>query len=193
MQLHAVFSGCIVLAAIEFIDCRVTRKRLKGHVTAYLAERLQDLQRLFVRPIPKRLALHEHDGVDGVVTDVRRLLGAIPDLELVTIPQLHDHGHQCSGFRNAPTAKDNVHRVVLEHAAAASVEILVDIYHSCHRDLVAFEPDYPFTVCNFISLIGEALGSTHQDLYKRMVIYHDLEVCWPNPLRIFRPTASILT
>jgi Fe-S oxidoreductase len=145
------------------------------HVTAYLTERLPALQRLFVQPVQKRVALHEHHGVDGVVDDVRRLLGAIPGLELVSIPQLHDHGHQCAGFRNAPVAKGNVHRVVLDQAAAAGVDVLVDIYHSCHRDLAAAEQDYPFAVQNFISVLGEAMGITRQDLYKQMLIHRDLE------------------
>jgi heterodisulfide reductase subunit D len=145
------------------------------HVTGFLAERLSEVQRLFTHPVRKRVALHEHHGVDGVAEDVRRLLQAVPGLELVTIPQLHDHAHQCSGFRNAPAAKANVHRTVLDHAAAAGVDVLADIYHSCHRELVAAERDYPFAVQNFIGLIGEALGSTRQDLYKRMVLYRDLE------------------
>ena len=145
------------------------------HVTAYLAERLPEVQRHFTQPVHKRIALHEHHGVDGVVEDVRRLLHAIPGLELVSIPQLHDHGHQCAGFRNAPTAKANVHRVVLEQAAAAGVDVLVDIYHSCHRELVVAEQDYPFMVQNFMSLIGEAMGITRQDLYKRLMLYQDME------------------
>lgn len=145
------------------------------HVTAYLTGRLDDLRQLFVQPLHKRVALHEHHGVDGVVDDVRRLLRAIPGLELVTIPQLADHGHQCAGFRHAPAAKANVHRVVLDEAAAAGVDVLVDIYHSCHRELAAAEQDYPFAVQNFISLVGEAMGLTRQDLYKRMLLYRDLE------------------
>jgi heterodisulfide reductase subunit D len=145
------------------------------HVTSYLAERLPELRRLFTHPVNKRVAVHEHHGVDGVVDDVRRLLQAIPGLELVNIPQLHDHGHQCAGFRHAPTAKANVHRVVLDQAAAAGVDVLADIYHSCHRELAAAERDYPFAVQNFISLIGEAMGSARQDLYKRMLLYGDLE------------------
>ena len=145
------------------------------HVTAYLANRLPELQRLFVQPVRKRLALHEHHGVDGVVTDVRRLLQAIPGVELVTIPQLHDHGHQCAGFRNVPVAKQNVHRTVLDQAAAAGVDVLVDIYHSCHRELAAAESDYPFAVQNFISVLGASMGITRQDIYKRMMIYRDLE------------------
>jgi Fe-S oxidoreductase len=145
------------------------------HVTAYLTERLTDLQRLFTHPVHKRVALHEHHGVDGVVDDVRRLLQAIPGLELVTIPQLYDHGHQCAGFRGAPTAKANVHRVLLDQAAAAGVDVLADIYHSCHRELVVAEQDYPFAIQNFISLVGEAMGITRQDLYKRLMLYQDLE------------------
>lgn len=145
------------------------------HVTAYLAEHLPELRQHFVRPVRKRVALHEHHGVDGVVEDVRRILRAIPGLELVAIPQLHDHGHQCAGFRHAPAAKANVHRQVLDQAAAAGVDVLADIYHSCHRELVAAEQDYPFAISNFISLVGEAMGVTRQDLYKTMVLYRDIE------------------
>jgi hypothetical protein len=110
-----------------------------------------------------------------VVEDVRRLLLAIPGVELVSIPQLYDHGHQCAGFRNAPAAKANVHRIVLDQAAAAGVDVLADIYHSCHRELVVAERDYPFTVQNFISLVGEAIGLTRQDLYKRLMLYQEIE------------------
>ena len=145
------------------------------HVTGYLSEHLPQLRRLFTAPVRKRVALHEHHGVDGVVDDVRRLLQAVPGLELVTIPQLHDHGHQCAGFRNAPAAKANVHRIVLEQAAAAGVDVLADIYHSCHRELAVAEGEFPFAVQNFISLVGEAMGITRQDMYKRMQIYRDLE------------------
>ena len=72
-------------------------------------------------------------------------------------------------------AKQNVHRTVLEHAAAAGVDVLADIYHSCHRELVTAEHDYPFAVQNFSSLIGEAMGITRQDLYKRLMLYQDIE------------------
>jgi Fe-S oxidoreductase len=145
------------------------------HVTGYLAERLPALQQHFVQPVYKRVALHEHHGVDGVVDDVRRLLQAIPGLELVTIPQLYDHAHQCTGLRTTPAAKANVHRVVLEQAAAAGVDVLADIYHSCHRELVASEANYPFAIQNFMSLVGEAMGITRQDVYKRLVLYRDIE------------------
>ena len=53
--------------------------------------------------------------------------------------------------------------------------MLADIYHACHRELVAAEADYPFAIQNFMSLIGEAMGMSRADLYKRMVLYRDLE------------------
>jgi Fe-S oxidoreductase len=159
----------------DFVPASEQPESPMRHVTSYLAERIDKLQTLFVHPVHKRVALHEHDGVDGVVADVRRLLQAIPGLEWVPIAQLHDQGHMCSGLATTPAAKDNVHRVVLEQAAAAGVDVLADIYHACHRELAAAEADYPFTIQNFISLIGEAMGTTRADVYKRMMIYRDLE------------------
>jgi hypothetical protein len=55
------------------------------------------------------------------------------------------------------------------------VDVLAGIYHSCHRELAAAEQDYPFAVQNFISLVGEAMGITRDDLYKRLLIYRDIE------------------
>ncbi len=159
----------------DFVPAEEFTRTPMRHLTSYLVDRIEDLQRLMVHPVRKRVALHEHDGLDGVVTDVRRLLGAVPGLELVSIPQLHDQGHMCSGLAYTPAAKDNVHRVVLEQASAAEVDVLADIYHACHRELVAAEADYPFAIQNFISLIGESMGMSRDDLYKRMVLYRDLE------------------
>jgi Fe-S oxidoreductase len=159
----------------DFVPPEEYHRTPMRHLTAYLVDRLEDLQRLFVQPVRKRVALHEHDGLDGVVADVRRLLGAVPGLELVSIPQLHDQGHMCSGLAYTPAAKDNVHRVVLTQAAEAGVDVLADIYHACHRELVASEADYPFAIQNFMGLIGEAMGLSRADLYKRMVLYQDLE------------------
>ncbi|MDH3602036.1 MAG: (Fe-S)-binding protein, partial [Candidatus Tectomicrobia bacterium] len=82
----------------DFVPASEQPESPMRHVTSYLAERIDALQALFVHPVRKRVALHEHDGVDGVVSDVRRLLQAIPGLELVPIPQLHDQGHMCSGL-----------------------------------------------------------------------------------------------
>ena len=53
--------------------------------------------------------------------------------------------------------------------------MLADIYHSCHRELVVAEREYPFAVQNFISLVGEAMGLTRQDLYKRLMLYQEIE------------------
>ena len=159
----------------DFVPAEEYQRTPMRHLTAYLVERLDDLKRLFTHPVRKRVALHEHDGLDGVVADVRRLLGAVPGLELVSIPQLHDQGHMCTGLAATPAAKDNVHRVVLTQAAEAGVDVLADIYHACHRELVAAEVDYPFAIQNFMSLIGEAMGMSRADLYKRMVLYRDLE------------------
>ena len=45
------------------------------------------------------------------------------------------------------------------------------------EQILAFcrQRDYPFAIQNFISLVGEAMGMTRQDLYKRMVLYRDME------------------
>jgi Fe-S oxidoreductase len=147
------------------------------HITQFLADRLEDLRPRFVNAIPKRVALHEHNGITGTNDSVRRLLQAIPGLEWVEIEQLAEPGYTCGGgsLGLVPLAQEDVHQRLLESAKAAGVELLVLVYHGCHRVLCDAQGRYPFEVKNFTSVVVEALGlEPHEDLFQRYKLHLDV-------------------
>jgi Fe-S oxidoreductase len=147
------------------------------HITQFLADRVDDLRRRFVRAIPKRVAVHEHNGISGINHSVRSLLREIPGLELVEIEQLAEPGYTCGGgsLGLVPLAQQDVHHHLLESAQAAGVELLVLVYHGCHRVLCDAQGRYPFEVKNFTSVVAEALGlEPHEDLFQRYKLQQDV-------------------
>jgi heterodisulfide reductase subunit D len=147
------------------------------HLSRFLADRLEDLRPRFVKSIRKRLALHEHHGIAGIDADVRTLLQAIPGVELVEIDQLAEPGYTCGGgsLGLVPAAQQDVHQHLLESAKGAGVELLVLVYHGCHRVLCDAQGRYPFEVKNFTSVLAEALGlEPHEDLFQRYKLHQDV-------------------
>lgn len=148
------------------------------HITQFLADHLDDLTGRFVKSVPKRVALHEHNGISGINGNVRKLLTAIPGVELVEIDQLAEPGYTCGGgsLGLVPQAQQEVHERLLESAKAAGVELLVLVYHGCHRVLCDAQGRYPFEVKNFTSVLAEALGlAPHDDLFQRYKLYEDVK------------------
>ncbi|HEY7363385.1 MAG TPA: (Fe-S)-binding protein, partial [Methylomirabilota bacterium] len=144
------------------------------HVVPYIADRLDRLTPHFVRPVPQRVALHEHPGVAGVTEGVVKILRAIPGLEVVDLAQPRV-GYMCNSLAPVADYKRELHAAELAAAEAAGVDCLVGIYHACHRELCAHERDYPFRIVNFLELVGQAMGVERQDLFKQWKIMQDVD------------------
>lgn len=144
------------------------------HVVPYIADRLDRLTPHLVRPVRKRVALHEHPGVAGVTEGVLKILGAIPGLELVDLahPRV---GYMCNSLAPVADYKRELHARELAAAETAGVDCLVGIYHACHRELCAHERDYPFRIVNFLELVGESMGVERQDLFKQWKVMQDVD------------------
>lgn len=145
-----------------------------GHVVPYIAERIEILRPHFVRPVNKRIALHEHPGVAGVTEGVLKILRAIPGLEIVDLGQPRV-GYMCNSLAPVTDYKRELHARELAAAAAAGVDCLVGIYHACHRELCAHEANAPFKILNFLELVGEAMGVEREDLFKQWKIMQDVD------------------
>lgn len=133
----------------------------------FLAERLEQLRPMMTQRVDKRVALHEHPGVAGVTEAAESLLRAVPGLELVDARQ-PSVGYMCNQLNSLPAYKRDLHREVLEAAAALKVDVLAGVYHVCHRELCGHERDWPFEVVNFLELVGAAMGITREDQFKRL-------------------------
>ena len=133
----------------------------------FIAERLDQLVPLMKHRVEKRVALHEHPGVAGVSEAAEQILRAIPGLEFVDTRQ-PSVGYMCNQLNALPEYKRNLHKEVLEAAAAAKVDVLAGVYHVCHRELCSHERDWPFEVVNFLELVGASMGLSREDSFKRL-------------------------
>lgn len=147
------------------------------HVSACLAGRLEILRPMFVEPVVRWVVLHRHDAGLGVYDNVARLLAAIPGLEIFPISEYHHWAYTCGPGApgNIPAAREASHPRTLESAVAAGADLLLALYHTCHRDLRAFRGQYPLWVKNWTSLLSLALGlPEHEDRYQRHKLYEDI-------------------
>ncbi len=140
----------------------------------YLENRLDDLRPLMTRRVEKRVGLHEHPGVAGIAEAAENILKAIPGLEFVDLAQPRV-GYMCNTLSVLPDYKRDVHAEQLAAAEAAGVDALAGIYHACHRELCTHERDWPFEVVNFMELVGESMGFSRPDLFKRLKIMQDAD------------------
>jgi hypothetical protein len=112
--------------------------------------------------------------VAGVTDAARTILQAIPDLEFIDLEQPRI-GWMCNTLNVVPAYKRQLHQNQLQAAADAGVTTLAGIYHACHRELCSHEMDWPFEVVNFLELVGESLGFTRPDLFKRLKLMQDVD------------------
>ncbi len=140
----------------------------------FFAERLDDLRPLFVHRVDKRVALQERSALPGVMAAVKRVLGAIPGLELVEldVPILST---QASHLSVLPKFKAELREREFRAAAEAGVTAFASIFHACHRELIAYQPLVSFELLNFMELIGESMGIHIPDLYKRLRLIGDID------------------
>ena len=144
------------------------------HITRYLAENLDRLRSLFVRPVGKRAAVHLHGGLDGVERNLMAVLRAVPGLEIAEIDQRADHAYQCPTLA-IPEAKQAMREKLFASAREAGADTLITVYHGCHRELCGAEKDQPFRVENFMSVLGEAMGFAYPDRTKTFKLYEDMD------------------
>lgn len=139
------------------------------HVSEFLAANLDTLKARFKADQPKhRVVIHEHLGIGATVQSIRDLLRAVPNLELVELPQDSGFSYACGGqaakFKEREQA---IHRGLVTGAVEAGADTIVTMYHTCHRALSGAEAIYPLRVVNFTDILAEALGrGGHPDYYQ---------------------------
>jgi hypothetical protein len=63
----------------------------------------------------------------------------------------------------------------LRDAEAAGVDVLVGIYHGDHREFAGREADWPFTMQNYMELVGESMGFMEIDRFKQLKLMQDAD------------------
>ena len=140
----------------------------------YLGSHLETLRPMMTRPVKKRVAIYEYAGELGVMEGVRALLDAVPELEVVEI------GTSSIGYTSTALAplgsyhKDTM-AAALRDAEAARVDMLVGVYHADHREFSGHESAWPFTVANYMELVGESMGLARPDRFKELKLMQDAD------------------
>jgi len=143
-------------------------------IAEFFAERLDDLRALFVHRVEKRVAIQERAALPAVMAAVKRVLRAIPGLELIEL-DVPVVSTQASHLNVLPKFKAELREREFAAAAAAGVTTFASVFHNCHRDLVTYQPQVSFELVNFMELIGEAMGIGIPDLYKRLRLMNDID------------------
>jgi heterodisulfide reductase subunit D len=138
------------------------------------AERIDDLKKLFTHRVEKRVAIQERAAVPSIQAAVKTVLRAIPGLDLVEL-DVPIVSTQASHLAVLPQFKEEVRQREFTAAAEAGVTTIASIFHACHRDLIAYQPNVTFELLNFMELIGEAMGIHIPDLYKRLRMIGDID------------------
>ena len=143
-------------------------------IAELFAEHLDRLRPLFTHRVEKRVAIQERSAVPGINAAVKAVLRAIPGVEVVElyVPVLST---QASHLSVLPEFKAELRQREFAAAAAAGVTTFASIFHACHRELIAFQPQVTFELVNFMELIGEAMGLHIPDLYKRLRLMDDID------------------
>lgn len=143
-------------------------------IAVFLEERLDQLRPLLGNPVRKRVALQERSAVPEIMTAVRNVLEAIPELDVVAldVPVLST---QASHLNVVPEFKAELREREFRAAAEAGVTTFASIFHGCHRELIQYEPQVPFETVNFMELIGESMGIDIPDLYKRLQMMGNID------------------
>jgi Fe-S oxidoreductase len=140
----------------------------------YLGSKLGALRSLFRVSVPMRIALHRHTGAAGVMEAAAQILSAVPEIELVDLGQ-PSVGLMSNYLRALPTYKRELQLKELEAARGAGVDALVTVYHADYRELCAHERDWPFKIVNALEIIGESMGLSEDDSYKRLKLKQDVD------------------
>ena len=126
----------------------------------------------FKMPIDKTVTLHEackttYMGLDP--TSIREVLRSIPGIDLVEMSR-HGENTACCGSSAMdffPESMAVVRGQRLQEAAETKADALIDICQTCHNIFAKEEPNYPYEITNYISLIAESLGIAREDKFKK--------------------------
>ena len=140
----------------------------------YLADNLDRLKPYLTQPVKQRVALHLHPGIRGLPAAARKILDAVPGVEVVDLdqPQI---GLMSNALATLPEYKKALQLAELTAAEAAGVDALAAVYHADHRELCAHERDWPFRVINMMELVAASMGIVRDDYFKRLKIKQDVD------------------
>ncbi len=140
----------------------------------WLAGQLDRLRPMMTKRVERRVTLFEYAGELGVMEAARALLGAVPGLEVVQI-ETSAIGYTGTASVQLGSYLNDTIEAAYKEAEAAGVDVFVGIYHSDHRRFAGQEADWPFTMQNYMELVGESMGFAREDRFKELKLMADAD------------------
>ncbi|HEX5317600.1 MAG TPA: (Fe-S)-binding protein [Stellaceae bacterium] len=140
----------------------------------FLASHADKLASMMKHRVERRVALHERPVFPETMAAVKKLLSIIPGLEFVDIdvPRV---GTQANSLAQLPEFKRKLVQRELQAVVDAGVDTIATVYHACHRELCDAGEGRSYEVVNFMELLGDGLGISSEDLFKKFKLIRDVD------------------
>ncbi|THE64698.1 (Fe-S)-binding protein [Salinadaptatus halalkaliphilus] len=133
---------------------------------------------------PVTVTFHDHFDYRGWMSDeqmdiIRDLFATLPGVEIVEMEHTKSDRLPCA-LSASPDEHpyDDINRQIYREAEAAGADVLVNIWHGCHRCLLPQEHEFPVTTKNYSTFLAERLGFEYSDTnceYLRLAREEDLD------------------
>jgi hypothetical protein len=134
-----------------------------------------DLLKPLMHRLDRRVVLHTHDHNDARVhdaTNIETILRAIPGVEVLSAKHHRGPGAHCQIL--LPMAAED-QRAMFEEARALGADTLVMPYHSCYKQHLKMELQYPVRVEHYLTILGSSLGIEVEETYKQLRLLDDVD------------------
>ncbi|MFC1858147.1 (Fe-S)-binding protein [Thermodesulfobacteriota bacterium] len=105
----------------------------------------------------------------------RKLLEAIPGIEIVEMENTKENALCCAGTSMATVGKPGMdfRQMRLQQAIDCGADVMGLYCTGCQSVFSSLKPDAPIGIENIINMLGESLGIKHEDKLARYMGYHD--------------------
>lgn len=178
-------------------DCDTSFARRKGrqhtfehiNISQIFSENLDKLKSLMQRPVNRRVVIHEHLDNDNRQRDaqnIRRVLRAVPGLEVIDAPAASSGSRPCS-LPMFPLSDEDT-RAMFEEANRLGASDLIVPYHSCYRQHCKAQLTYGIEVQHYLSIVAESIGLPYEEPFKRLRMLDDVDAA----MSLLRPRITKL-
>ena len=146
------------------------------NIAEILVEHVDQLKALMKHPVNKRVALHLHEEGEARQRDaeaVRRLMAAIPGLEVLDAPKAKGLGEHC--VKQLGTVQLDVTHAMFTEAKELGADYLVVPYHGCYRQHCKMQLEYGVEVQHYLALLAQAIGIPYEEPFKELRMLDDID------------------
>lgn len=140
------------------------------HISRLIADEIHRLR--FRKSIEAKVVVHDPCNLSrkgGDLESVRKIIGAIPGVTLMEMAHNKENSLCCgdSVKYSYPDIAMTLRERVLSEVEDTGAQILATVCHGCHRSFCREQQNYHFEIKNYITLVADAAGSTHEDKHKQ--------------------------